>query len=67
MCIESVTSKSASILYRWYKLQEAEASHHNRRLLRLLACVKGSYYVHFRFHANKGNHQSAQCSGLSCL
>jgi hypothetical protein len=48
MCIENVTSKSASILYRWYKLQEADVSHYNRRLCRFLAWawVKGSYYVH---------------------
>jgi hypothetical protein len=62
MCIESVTSKSASILYRWYKLQEAEVSHHNRRLFRLLACVKGSYYVHVRFHANK--REPSKCAVL---
>jgi hypothetical protein len=67
MCIESVTSKSASILYRWYKLQEARVSHHNGRLLRLLACVKGSYYVHVHFHANKGNHQSAVLSAPSSV
>jgi hypothetical protein len=53
MYIENVT-QSASILYRWYELQEADISHHDRPLFRLLACCNGPYYVHV--HANKRKH-----------
>jgi hypothetical protein len=59
MYIENVT-QSASILYRWYELQEADISHHDRPLFRLLACCNGPYYVHV--HVNKGKHLRVHCS-----
>jgi hypothetical protein len=58
MYIENL-AQSASILYRWYKLQEADMFRTAMdRFWGLLACFQRSNYVHDHnhVHANKRNH-----------